>query len=110
MLTWSPVPVADSERYAGSQMLTAITLPTAPSRTDDLTHPVAESVNAQQPDGSARAAALDELSTDVVARTAGVVPTSSEGERWLAENQKALVSSDEFVSRRGLPLARYRAF
>jgi post-segregation antitoxin (ccd killing protein) len=86
------------------------TLPNALPRPDNPTRPAAESVNAQQPNGSARTAALDVLSTDVVASTAGVGPTSSEGERWLAENQKALVSSDEFVSMRGLPLARYRAF
>lgn len=88
----------------------ARTLPNALSRTDNPTRQAAESVNAQQPNGSARAAARDVLSTDVVASTAGVGPTSNEGERWLAENQKALLSSDEFVSRHGLPLARYRAF
>jgi post-segregation antitoxin (ccd killing protein) len=91
-------------------MLKALTLPTAPPRTDDLTYPAAESVNAQQPDGSARAAALGVCQTRVNSTTAGAVPTGSEGERWLAENQKALLSSDEFVSRHGLPLARYRAF
>lgn len=31
-------------------------------------------------------------------------------ERWLAENQGALDSSNAFVERHGLPLARYRRF
>jgi post-segregation antitoxin (ccd killing protein) len=88
----------------------ALTLPTAPPRNDDLTHRAAERVDAQQPDGSARTAALGVWQTRVIATTAGIVPTGSAGERWLAENQKALLSSDEFVSRHGLPLARYRAF
>jgi antitoxin CcdA len=30
--------------------------------------------------------------------------------RWLAENAEALRSSNEFVERNGLPLARYRRF
>ncbi|MFH7321482.1 type II toxin-antitoxin system CcdA family antitoxin [Desulfurivibrio sp. D14AmB] len=29
---------------------------------------------------------------------------------WLEENQSALESSNEFVERRGLPLAKYRGF
>lgn len=31
-------------------------------------------------------------------------------ERWLAENRAALESSNAFVERHGLPLARYRGF
>lgn len=31
-------------------------------------------------------------------------------ERWLAENAKAIASSNEWVERNGLPLARYRQF
>lgn len=31
-------------------------------------------------------------------------------ERWRAENQKALDSSNAFVERHGLPLAKYRSF
>lgn len=31
-------------------------------------------------------------------------------ERWLAENDEALRSSNDFVERHGLPLARYRRF
>ncbi|MFT4102365.1 MAG: type II toxin-antitoxin system CcdA family antitoxin [Burkholderiaceae bacterium] len=31
-------------------------------------------------------------------------------QRWLAENQDALESSNTFVERHGLPLARYRDF
>ena len=31
-------------------------------------------------------------------------------ERWLAENQDALDSSNAFAERHGLPLARYRSF
>ena len=31
-------------------------------------------------------------------------------EQWLAENREALESSNEYVERHGLPLARYRNF
>jgi antitoxin CcdA len=31
-------------------------------------------------------------------------------ERWLAENQEALDSSNAFVEQHGLPLAQYRNF
>lgn len=31
-------------------------------------------------------------------------------ERWLAENDEALRSSNDFVERYGLPLAKYRMF
>lgn len=31
-------------------------------------------------------------------------------ERWRAENQKAIDSSNAFVERHGLPLAKYRSF
>ncbi|ALT79855.1 type II toxin-antitoxin system CcdA family antitoxin [Paucibacter sp. KCTC 42545] len=32
------------------------------------------------------------------------------GERWLEENQEALISSNAFVEAHGLPLAKYRPF
>jgi antitoxin CcdA len=32
------------------------------------------------------------------------------GQRWLQENVDALASSNEYVERNGLPLARYRQF
>lgn len=32
------------------------------------------------------------------------------GERWLAENKAALDSSNEYVEKNGLPLARHRRF
>ncbi len=31
-------------------------------------------------------------------------------QRWLAENEEALHSSNDYVERHGLPLARYRMF
>jgi len=42
----------------------------------------------------------------------GIVATVSRirQERWLAENQDALESSNAFAERYGLPLARYRTF
>jgi antitoxin CcdA len=34
----------------------------------------------------------------------------AQAERWLAENRQAIESSNAFVERHGLPLARYRQF
>lgn len=36
--------------------------------------------------------------------------SKARGKRWLAENAKAIASSNEWVERNGLPLARYRLF
>lgn len=36
--------------------------------------------------------------------------SKARGERWLAENFEALASSNEWVERNGLPLARHRLF
>jgi antitoxin CcdA len=44
---------------------------------------------------------------DVVGVSAGL---SCQQKRWLAENADALRSSNAYVERRGLPLARFRAF
>ena len=35
---------------------------------------------------------------------------SRQQERWLAENQDALESSNLFIEQHGLPLSRYRSF
>lgn len=32
------------------------------------------------------------------------------GERWLKENRDAIAASNQYVERRGLPLARFRRF
>lgn len=34
----------------------------------------------------------------------------SQGQRWLAENEASLLSSNAYVERHGLPLARFRGF
>jgi antitoxin CcdA len=54
-----------------------------------------------------------ELGADVV--PAGEVPIAAAvadrgQERWLAENQGALESSNDFVERYGLPLSKFRTF
>ena len=36
--------------------------------------------------------------------------SKARSERWLAENAEAIASSNEWVERNGLPLARYRQF
>jgi antitoxin CcdA len=35
---------------------------------------------------------------------------AAKGQRWLNENQEALLSSNAFVEKHGLPLARHRQF
>ncbi len=46
------------------------------------------------------------------AAEAGVVQAiaCARSERWLAENQEAIESSNAFVEKHGLPLAKYRMF
>lgn len=75
-----------------------------------LTCPESESVGAQQSDESLFKSTPDACPSQAVASDAAVAPTVNKEERWIAENQMALVSSNEFVARRGLPLARHRAF
>jgi len=36
--------------------------------------------------------------------------TRARSERWLAENQEAIESSNAYVEKHGLPLAKYRMF
>lgn len=43
--------------------------------------------------------------TDVEASS--TVPDRTEAERWLAENEEALRSSNEFVEEHGVPLQQY---
>lgn len=71
---------------------------------DCLRHPAA---------GSSLPAEARELEADVSdAIEKGVAPAAAPGrqERWVAANRTALQSSNAFIERHGLPLARYRNF
>lgn len=92
-------------------MQEVFTVPAAlPLNAPMLTCPESESVGAQQSGESLFKSTPDACPSQAVASDAAVAPTANKGERWVAENQVALESSNEFVARRGLPLAKHRAF
>ncbi|MFM2056394.1 MAG: Post-segregation antitoxin CcdA [Pseudomonadota bacterium] len=81
-----------------------------PYDADNPTYPAPANLGAQRPGEAAMTSAPSEFPKQGMASNAAVASTANEGARWLAENQTALQSSNEFVSQRGLPLDRYRAF
>lgn len=81
-----------------------------PHDADNPTYPAPGNLGAQRPGGAAMTSAPNEFPKQGMTSNAAVARSAKEGELWLAENQAALRSSNEFVSERGLPLAQYRAF
>jgi len=74
----------------------------APARKSTNDNLAADAVTkAREPSGNASQAAEASITGDAV---------RLRQEGWLSENQDALASSNVFVERRGLPLARYRNF
>jgi hypothetical protein len=92
-------------------MQEVFTVPAAlPLNAAKLTCPTSESGGARLSDKSLLTATPDTCTSQAAAGGAAVAPTVNKEERWVAENQMALESSNEFVARRGLPLAKHRAF
>ncbi len=84
--------------------------PTLPHDLDNLVGAASDCHSGQQPDDFTSRAAPEGGPAQVAGVNRSLAPPCSAGEHWLAENQAALQSSNEFVSRCGLPLGRFRAF
>lgn len=90
-----------------------LTMPTAPHLPGKAQQPPMPEPNPAELTSTGSAEGARGLEANVnpgvdVGHAPAVLP--SQGQRWLAENADALLNSNEYVERHGLPLARYRAF